>query len=105
MHSLFKISFLLSGLPLLVTNRVVAQSNTPTTQTQVPAPTVSLYSAPSYSGFTLANYVRIWDAQQPYTTEAALLGVTTTGVVHKTTQYVDGLGRPIEAVSWQMSGT
>ena len=75
------------------------------TQTQVPSPTVSLYTGPSYTADTLVNYVRTWDAQQPYTTEAALLAVTAPSGVHRTTQYVDGLGRPIEAVSWQMSST
>ena len=51
------------------------------------------------------NYIRTWDAQQPYATEAALLAATTTTGVHQTTQYVDGLGRTLETVSWQMSGT
>ena len=81
------------------------QSIYPGTLIQVPAPTVSLYTGPSYAADTVVNYLRTWDAQQPYTTEAALLAVTAPSGVHRTTQYVDGLGRPVETVSWQMSST
>ena len=81
------------------------QTLIPGALTRVPASSVSLYTGPSYSGETEVNYVRTWDAQQPYTTEAALLGATTTSGVHRTTAYVDDLGRPLETVSWQMSGT
>src|ERR1700744_5475957 len=91
--------------PGLAFTQRIPQTISPGTLTQVPAPTVSLYTGPGYGGSSLVNYVRTWDARQPYTTEAALLGVTSTTGVHKTTQYVDGLGRPIEIVSWQMSGT
>jgi RHS repeat-associated protein len=84
-----------------------AQSNpqviSPGSLTQVPAPSVSLYSGPSYARDTLVNYVRTWEPQQPYTTEAALLAGTSTANFQQTTQYVDGLGRPIETVQWQMS--
>jgi len=83
----------------------IAQSNPPSTQTQAPAPTTTLYQPNSFSGATLVNYVRSWEAQQPFTTEAALLAGTSTAAVHKTTAYVDGLGRPIEDVCWQMSNT
>jgi hypothetical protein len=96
MHTSLKPSLIPIAAVLLLGSGISAQTvtNTPTTQTQVPAPTVSLYQPPSYSGATLVNYVRTWDAQQPYTTEAALLGATTPSAVHRTTQYVDGLGRP-----------
>ena len=105
MRASLKISFLPLTAALLLTSRSSAQvSNTPTAQIQAPAPTVSLYTGPSYSGSTLVNYVRTWEAQQPYTTESAVTGATTTSAVHRTTQYVDGLGRPVETVSWQMSG-
>ncbi len=89
---------------LLATEASVAQSNPPSTQTQAPAPTVTLYQPNSFSGTTLVNYVRTWEAQQPFTTESALLAATSTAAVHRTTEYVDGVGRPIEDVCWQMSG-
>ncbi|TDW97277.1 DUF6443 domain-containing protein [Dinghuibacter silviterrae] len=98
----FLILALLPGLALAQSR---PQSIYPGTLTQVPAPTVGLYTGPSYAGDTLVNYVRTWEAQQPYTTEVSLLAVTATSGVHRTTQYVDGLGRPIETVSWQMSST
>jgi RHS repeat-associated protein len=81
------------------------QTISPGSLTQVPAPTVGLYTGPSYSGDTLVNYVRTWVAQQPYTTEAALLAITSPSGVQRGTSYFDGLGRPLEEVSWQISGT
>jgi RHS repeat-associated protein len=96
-------------LSIVLATGVSAQSRpqtiAPGSLTQVPAATVSLYTGPSFAGYTLVNYVRTWNAQQPYTTEAALLGVTTPAGVQRVTQYVDGLGRPIEKVAWQMSST
>jgi len=94
----------LSLVALLAGKMVSGQTISPGVLTQVPAPTVTLYQ-PTNPIDTLVNYVRTWDAQQPYTTEAALLAATTTSGVHRTTGYVDGLGRPLESVAWQMSGT
>lgn len=91
--------------PTLVTGQTRPQSIIPGNLTQVPAATTGEYSGPSYGGSSLVNYVRTWEAQQPYATEALLLEATATTGVHKTTSYIDGLGRPIETVSWQMSGT
>lgn len=101
----YLILILVITLPVFVGAQVHPQTISPGTLTQVPAPTVSLYTGPSYAADTLVNYVRTWDAQQPFTTEASLLAATATASVHRTTAYVDGLGRPIETVSWQMSGT
>ena len=99
---------LVTGMLFMVLVSDIAAQSRPQTiipgsLTQVPAPTVSLYTGPSYAGDALVNYVRTWDAQQPYTTEAALLAATTPAGVQRVTQYVDGLGRPIESVAWQMS--
>lgn len=78
----------------------------PGSLTQVPAPTVLVFTGPSYAaGSGAVNYVRSWEAQQPFGSEAVVLAASTTAGVHRSTQYVDGLGRPIEAVSWQMSGS
>lgn len=109
MISIFRLTLLVS-LAILLTNghtfaQIRPQNIAPGTLTQVPAPTVGLYTGPSYAGYPFVNYTRTWEAQQPYTTEAALLAVNVTTGVHKTTQYFDGLGRPIETVGWQMSGT
>src|SRR5580698_1901595 len=95
----------LIGLPVLAFGQRSPQTISPGSLTQVPAPTVGLYSPPSYSGDTLVNYIRTWVAQQPYATEAALLAVTSPLGVQHATAYFDGLGRPLETVSWQMSGT
>jgi RHS repeat-associated protein len=83
-----------------------AQSISPGTLTQVPAPSgtgFSLYTPGNYRSDTTINYVRTWVAQQPYTTEAALLNAGSTAGYHQTTQYYDGLDRLVESVQWQMS--
>src|SRR5580704_17623501 len=95
----------LIGLPVLAFGQRSPQTIAPGSLTQVPAPTVGLYAPPSYAGDTLVNYVRTWVAQQPYTSESAFLATTSPSQVQRSTAYFDGLGRPIETVSWQMSGT
>jgi len=48
------------------------------------------------------NYVRVWDAKAPEKDPAALVTLPLTGV-NQTTQYFDGLGRPLQTVVKQMS--
>jgi RHS repeat-associated protein len=95
----------LTLLPYFSFGQKLPQTISPGSLMQVPAPTVALYTGPSYIGDTLLNYVRTWTAQQPYTSESALLAVTAPSGVQHATVYFDGFGRPIETVSWQMSGT
>lgn len=52
-----------------------------------------------YASGTPVNYVRVWDAVKPYTSVADVIHADrTTKEVRQTTQYVDGLGRPLQTV-------
>jgi len=71
---------------------------------------ISLYSSqaqvatpPSpYPSNVKVNYVRIWDAKAPQQDPAALVAMPIVGV-NQTTQYFDGLGRPMQTVTKQVS--
>jgi len=79
-------------------------SNKPNTSVnQVPAATGQVSSRPGdYPGSISLNYVRTWDAAGPYQNAADLLNA---GYEHvrQTTQYLDGLGRPLQTVVKQIS--
>ncbi|PVD50196.1 hypothetical protein DC498_20945, partial [Terrimonas sp.] len=57
---------------------------------------------PAYPGSTTVNYIRVWDAKAPEQNDITL---TTRGLrdVQQTTQYFDGLGRPLQTVVKQGS--
>jgi hypothetical protein len=82
-----------------------AQSNAPVTGIhQSPAASGTAVAPPAaYVSGNLYNYLRSWDAQQPYTDAATLMAVTDVTKVRQSTQYADGLGRSIEAVGYQAS--
>jgi RHS repeat-associated protein len=56
----------------------------------------------AYPNTVKINYVRSWDAKAPEKDPAALVALPLTGV-NQTTQYFDGLGRPLQTVVKQMS--
>ncbi|GGH65808.1 RHS repeat-associated protein [Filimonas zeae] len=57
-----------------------------------------------YSAAIPLNYVRTWTPARPFTAEADVTaGGRTVQEVARTTQYADGLGRPLQAVAWQAS--
>ena len=72
---------------------------TPSTGTGPVSPTVPIHPAPgAYADSSKANYVRSWEVMKPGMTEAGVL----TGAnveVQMATQYMDGLGRPIQTVT------
>ncbi len=80
------------------------QTISPNGTTQVPAPSLSPYAGITYTGDTAINFIKVYEAQQPFTSTTALLSATSTTQVHTTTQYYDGLARPLQTVAWQMSG-
>lgn len=70
---------------------------------QTPAPTGQVATRPGdYSGTIPLNYVRIWDAAGPYQNSTDLVNA---GYQHakQTTQYLDGLGRPLQTIVRQIS--
>jgi RHS repeat-associated protein len=101
-----------SLLVILLTATLHAQppSNKPTTATQVPTLPVGKtpYLPTAYPAGIKVNYVRTWEAMGEYNTEAAFdaaASSATDGYKHikETTQYIDGLGRPIQTVSRQIT--
>lgn len=52
----------------------------------------------AYTGSTI-NYIRTWEPNMPSSDPAAVTGSTDVNAVKQTTQYFDGLGRPLQTVS------
>jgi len=83
-------------------------ANKPTSVTQTPAATGQVATLPgNYGVGTPVNFVRIFEAQEPYTSvsafDAAASGTNGYQHVKQTTDYLDGLGRPIQTVARQAS--
>ena len=84
----------------------VAQTNIPSAVTSVPAATgnttAKQTTIPNYPATAPLNYVRVWEPQRPYTLETDVLSSAhTVEEVRRTTQYFDGIGRPLQTVAWQ----
>lgn len=73
----------------------------PNTQTQPSSTTQTLNTKPAaYSSTGKVNYVRTYTASRPNTSQAFVTGTSrTTQETVQSTQYIDGLGRPIETVT------
>lgn len=82
-----KIKSLLSGLCFLAATVAYAQRIAPF----------------PYSSTTSVNYVRTWDAKAPTTNANTILVSSSTDSFLMTTQYLDGLGRPIQTVAKGMT--
>ena len=83
-------------LTLVVINLRAQQSNKPQT---TPAVTPSVNPVPGgYGSNVNINYVRTWQANGPITDPNAVITADYTNVL-QTTQYIDGLGRPMQTVS------
>ncbi|HSC54492.1 MAG TPA: DUF6443 domain-containing protein [Phnomibacter sp.] len=100
---------LLATLLLLTSNlfaQTVSPSNKPVATTQVPAATGTI--APTPGAYTLPsgsqNFIRSWEALGPVTDAASMVNLPYTAV-RQTTQYFDGLGRPLQTVMRQASPT
>ena len=77
---------------------VLAQ--TPVSQTAPPAPTVTVNGTPAaYSSGIKINYIRSWEPSKAISDPSLVTGSTSTADVKQTTQYFDGLGRPLQTVS------
>jgi RHS repeat-associated protein len=97
-----KAFFMLIGLSIAFS---LKSQNIPTTQTTPSATTQTLNPIPSaYNSNIPLNYIRTWEAGMPISTEASIYASThTLQEVKQTTQYFDGLGRPIQAVAKKAS--
>ncbi|MCW3467948.1 DUF6443 domain-containing protein [Chitinophaga nivalis] len=92
----------LTAISLLLSSLLQAQ-NKPT-----PGNGVSAVAAPvpgAYSNTTI-NYIRIWEPAMPTTDSAAVVNASRpVREVRQSTQYFDGLGRPLQTVAKGMSNT
>ena len=94
----------LLSFSLCISAGLLAQ--TPLTNTKVSAATttVGTYKPGAYTARIPLNLIRIWEPQKPYTLETDVYSNTrTVDEVHHSTQYLDGLGRPLQSVNWQAS--
>jgi RHS repeat-associated protein len=89
-------------LSVLFTRSAFLYAQSPNTQATPGVGTLPLNPVPAaYATGTPVNFVRSWDAMKPMSTETAIFTSTNNREVKKTTQFVDGLGRPIQIVAWQ----
>ena len=96
-NSLFLCAVLLSGI------KIFAQfpANKPTSATQVGAATGQIATSPgNYPSGMPVNYIRTWEAMGPYQTPEALV-LAGYQHVREGTQYLDGMGRPVQSVARQ----
>src|SRR5258708_36375916 len=85
---------LMPGLRKVCGTVVLKTQSGPNTTTQPRNPIPSAYS----SGIAL-SYIRSWEAEMPFPADSSIASsARTVQQVKQTTQYVDGLGRPLQTV-------
>ncbi len=91
-------------LSLVLVERGIAQIK-PDTKTSVSVKTGNTTSyLPGRYSASSGNYIRVSEPQQQGFTDAAgVINSTSVTDVNKSTQYFDGLGRPLQTVSWKVS--
>ena len=98
---------ILIGFLLLMKISISQAQIKPATVIAVPNPTgtTATPNKPAdYSAGILVNYIRTWQPQQPTTDELYVTSSSrTVDEVNVSTQYFDGLGRPLQTVGWQTS--
>ncbi|KAA2239229.1 RHS repeat-associated core domain-containing protein [Chitinophaga agrisoli] len=80
---------------LFVTGSAFAQ-NVPNTSTR---PVATANTVPSAYTNTTINYIRAWEPSMPAADPAAVSASTDVNAVKQSTQYFDGLGRPLQTVT------
>ncbi|WP_343745234.1 DUF6443 domain-containing protein [Chitinophaga sp.] len=68
-----------------------------------PLPTATPVNLPPAYATPVVNYVRTWEPSAPLTDPAAVITSGQVAEVKQTTQYFDGLGRPLQTVAKGMS--
>lgn len=91
-------------LSLTMAEMVVSQVK-PNGQTFPNSTTQTLNPIPSaYSSSIALNYIRTWEAEKPFTADSALSsGSRSVQEVKQSTQYIDGIGRPLQTVIKQIT--
>ncbi|SEL69302.1 RHS repeat-associated core domain-containing protein [Chitinophaga rupis] len=85
-----------AGLALLGISFSLSAQNKPDTSTRATATAVATPGA--YTNTTI-NYIRTWEPSMPTSDPAAVTSSTDVNAVKQSTQYFDGLGRPLQAVT------
>ncbi|RPD42747.1 DUF6443 domain-containing protein [Chitinophaga barathri] len=79
---------------------ITAIAQKPNTQTQPAAPTVTVNPVPAaYGAGIKLNYIRTWEPAKALSDPAAVTAETDVKNVRQATQYIDGLGRPLQTVT------
>lgn len=91
---MYKIYILVFVLGYTVT---LSAQNKPDTTSKRPAATA--VTAPGAYTNTTINYIRTWEPSMPTSDPAAVISAPEVNQVKQTTQYFDGLGRPLQTVS------
>jgi RHS repeat-associated protein len=105
MKTVFKTAAWIATLFLLCL-QLSAQTNQPsTTQAKVGTAVAPVYLPAAYPTGTPINYITTWQPRIPFTDTALVARSTDVTQVNKNSQYIDGLGRTIQSVSWKASPT
>ncbi|WP_298739586.1 DUF6443 domain-containing protein, partial [uncultured Chitinophaga sp.] len=87
--------YIVLTISILLESAANVAAQTPDNSSVRPAATAQPLPA-AYTG-SFINYIRIWEPNMP-TSDPATVAIATTGEVKLTTQYFDGLGRPVQTV-------
>lgn len=90
--------FFYTGLYLLLVSNAFAQNKPLSTQTAPAGPDTLVASTPTYPGSVATNYVRTWEPMAKITDPGLVLSGSLQNV-RQSTQYLDGLGRPLQTVA------
>ncbi|WP_217607280.1 DUF6443 domain-containing protein [Chitinophaga sp. GbtcB8] len=85
-----------TGLALLGAGHSLFAQNKPDTSTR---PTATAVTTPGSYTNTTINYIRAWEPSMPSSDTAAVRSSTDVNAVKQSTQYFDGLGRPLQTVT------
>ena len=97
-------SLFIIPIVLFISNPSFSQ-NTPSTQVNPNAPVATVNPIPSaYSVSAKINFTRSWKSDMPEKDPLEVISTArTVAQVKRNTQYLDGIGRPIQEVNWKSS--
>jgi RHS repeat-associated protein len=83
---------------MLVSSSLRAQQNKPAASPSYPSSSKVAELPAAYPGTSPINFVRTWTAQSPITDPSAMTSASQSQVM-ESTQYLDGLGRPLQSIT------
>ena len=91
------------GILSIISGQGITQIKPNTNGVPSATQTVRAVPNPYYTGAAI-NLIKVWEPQAPFVNESDVVSSSRTAAqVRKVTQYFDGLGRPIQTVSWRSS--